>query len=153
MTATIAIPAWLAKWLRRCRPTKTQKQTAGATIRNTVTANDLTSGPKINLPHKKNLCKHKPPTMPSSDICFLYSQGMQRVSIEPDDSTEETQGIHGHAGESWNLQDGPGNFLQEEKAGRSPAFQASFSRLSFAANSNLIPPTGSIQYSTPYPVL
>jgi len=31
---------------------------------------------------------------------LLFGQGMQRVSIEPDDSTEETQGIHGHAGES-----------------------------------------------------
>ena len=65
--------------------------------------------------------------MPSSDICLLFSQGMQRLSIEPDDSTEEAQGIHGHAGKSWNLQHHPENFLQEEeKAGRSPLVGSHF---------------------------
>ena len=39
--------------------TNTQKIETGATIRNIVRASDLTSGPKTNLPWRKNFCDRK----------------------------------------------------------------------------------------------
>lgn len=37
--------------------TKAQNSISGTTIMDTVSSRDLTSGPKISLPPKKNLCK------------------------------------------------------------------------------------------------
>lgn len=37
--------------------TNTQKMETGATIRNIVSTNDLTSGPKMNLPWRKKICR------------------------------------------------------------------------------------------------
>lgn len=39
--------------------TNTQKMETGATIRNIVSTNDLTSGPKMNLPWRKKICKRR----------------------------------------------------------------------------------------------
>jgi hypothetical protein len=41
----------------RCLATNTQKATTGAMMRNIVRNTDLTSGPNMNLPCKKNSCK------------------------------------------------------------------------------------------------
>lgn len=43
----------------RCLATNTQKVTTGAMMRNIVRNTDLTSGPNMNLPCKKNSCKQK----------------------------------------------------------------------------------------------
>jgi len=56
-TAIIDIPQSSEKSSISFLATKIQNSATGATIRNTVNASDLTSGPKINLPRRKNICR------------------------------------------------------------------------------------------------
>lgn len=57
-TIIIAYPALYDEnsW-RRCLATKTQNTATGPIINNKVTSNDLASGPNINLPPRKKICK------------------------------------------------------------------------------------------------
>lgn len=56
-TAIMDIPQWSEKASISFLATKTQKTATGATIRKIVSASDLTSGPNMNLPWRKNFCK------------------------------------------------------------------------------------------------
>lgn len=53
----IEIPQWSGKSLIRCLATNIQKTTTGARMRNIVRNKDLTSGPNMNRPCKKNSWK------------------------------------------------------------------------------------------------
>jgi hypothetical protein len=55
-TTIIDIPKWWEKLSISFLATKTQKTATGATIRNIVNPRDLTSGPNMNLPWRKNIC-------------------------------------------------------------------------------------------------
>lgn len=50
-------PIWLLYPWPSCGQTAAAKKTTGTTIKPTVSTSDLTSGPKISLPPRKNICK------------------------------------------------------------------------------------------------
>jgi len=59
-TTTITeMPQLSGKSFMRCLATNTQKVTTGAMMRNIVRNTDLTSGPNMNLPCKKNSCRQQ----------------------------------------------------------------------------------------------
>lgn len=52
-------PIWLWYSWSSCPEITAAKRITGITIKHTVSMSELTSGPKISLPPRKNICKNK----------------------------------------------------------------------------------------------
>lgn len=52
-------PIWLWNSWPSCGQTAAAKKITGTTIKHTASTSDLTSGPKISLPPRKNNCKNR----------------------------------------------------------------------------------------------
>ena len=80
-TTIIDMPQWSEKSSISFLATKTQKTATGAIMRNIVRNSDLTSGPKMNRPQRKNFCKVRWKTR-SGKLCTIQDLLHKHTRIE-----------------------------------------------------------------------